>query len=85
MTDSYDEIEAHIQAVLVFISHEENSNITKLAWDYTVSESRLWACYKEWKNRSNYKEEDYCLSNDQELALISIIKCEKRDETESHH
>ena len=31
MTDSYDEIEARIQAALAFISREENSNIAKLA------------------------------------------------------
>ena len=43
MTDSYDEIEARIQAALAFISREENSNIAKLAWDYTVSVSRLQA------------------------------------------
>jgi len=31
MTDSYDEIEAHIQAALASISREENPNIMKLA------------------------------------------------------
>jgi len=85
MTDSYDEIEARIQAALVFISHKENSNIVKLAWDYTVPVSRLQACYKEQKNRSNCREEDCCLSDDQELALVHIIKHEKRDETELCH
>jgi len=85
MTDSYDEIEARIQAALASISREENPNITKLAQDYAVSESRLQARYKEQKNRSNCGEEDCCLSDDQELALVHIIECEKRDETELHH
>ena len=85
MTDSYDEIEARIQAALAFISHEENPNITKLAWDYMIPESRLQACHKEQKNRSNCEEEDCCLSDDQELALVHIIEHEKRDETELHH
>ena len=57
MTDSYDEIEARIQAALASISREENPNIVKLARDYAVSESRLQACYKEQKNRSNCEEE----------------------------
>ena len=85
MTDSYDEIEARIQTALVSISREENPNIAKLAQDYAVPESRLRAHYKEWKNRSNCGEEDCCLSDDQELALIHIIEHEKRDETELHH
>ena len=72
-------------AALAFISREENPNIVKLAWDYAIPVSRLWACYKEQKNRSNCEEEDCCLSDDQELALISIIECEKRDETELCH
>ena len=85
MTDSYDEIEARIQAALVSISHEENSNIAKLARDYAVPESRLRARYKGRKNRSNCGEEDHCLSDDQESALVQIIEHEKRDETELHH
>ena len=46
MTDSYDEIEARIQAALASISREEKPNITKLAQDYAVPESRLRARYK---------------------------------------
>jgi len=46
MTDSYNEIEAHIQAALAFISNEENPNIVKLSQDYVVPESRLRARYK---------------------------------------
>ena len=85
MTDSYDEIEARIQAALAFISREENPNITKLAQDYAVSESRLQARHKERKNRLNCEEADCNLIDNQELALCHIIECEKRDETELHH
>ena len=43
MTDSYDEIEACIQAALAFISREEDFNIMKLALDYMVPVSKLQA------------------------------------------
>ena len=38
MPDSYEEIEARIQAALSFISSGQKLNIAKLAQDYTVPE-----------------------------------------------
>ena len=43
MPDSYDEIEARIQAAIASIPPDQKPNIVKLARDFTVSESRLRA------------------------------------------
>jgi Tc5 transposase DNA-binding domain len=85
MTDSYDEIEARIQAALASISPEEKPNIAKLSRDYAVPESRLHARYKGRKNRSNCGGAGRSLSDDQEQALCHIIECEEADGTYLHH
>lgn len=41
MSDSYNDIEAHIQVASA--STDENPNIAKLAVDFVVPESRLYA------------------------------------------
>ena len=74
MTDSYDEIEARIQAALAFISREENPNIMKLAWDYAVSVSRLWAHYKEQKNRSNCEWKHHIVSFTLSLYATHLLQ-----------
>ena len=66
MSDSYDKIEACIQAALASISREEKPNITKLARDYAVPTSRLWARFKEWNDRLNCERDDHILIDTQE-------------------
>ena len=61
MPDSYEQIEARIQAALASISPEEKPNIAKLSQDYAVSVSRLRACYNGRKNRLNYEGADRIL------------------------
>src|SRR5438034_11797017 len=53
MADSYDEIEARIQAALASILPDQKPNIAKLARDYAVPVSRLRARHKGQKDRSN--------------------------------
>ena len=74
MPDSYEEIEARIQAALSSILPDQKPNITKLAQDYAVPEQRLRARYKRQKNRSNCEEAGRSLTDDQELTLCHIIK-----------
>ena len=47
MPDSYDEIEARIQAAISSIPSGQKSNIVKLARDYVVPEQQLHARYKK--------------------------------------
>ena len=85
MADSYDEIEARIQAALAFILPDQKPNIAKLARDYAVPASQLWARHNGQRNRSNYEEADHNLSDDQEQALIHIIEHEQADEIYLHY
>ena len=85
MLNSYDEIEARIQAALASISRKEKSNIAKLAWDYTVPISRLRARFKRQNNRLNCGRDGHIFTDAQEQALILIIKYEEVDETYLHH
>jgi hypothetical protein len=81
MADSYDEIEARIQAALASIPPDQKPNIAKLARDYTVPASRLRARHNGRRNRSNCGGAGRSLSDDQEQALIHIIEREQADET----
>ena len=85
MSDSYEQIETRIQAAIAFILPGTKPNIMKKAQDFAVSETRLRACYKELKNRSNCGEADHVLTDAQEQALILIIKHEEADGTYLRH
>ena len=85
MSDSYTDVETHVQAALASILSDTTSNIVALAWEYTIPASWLQARYKERKDRSNCGENDHTLSDDQELTLCQIIKCEEADETSLQH
>ncbi len=77
MPDSYDQIEARIQAAIASILPNKTPNIAKLARDFTVPESRLRARYKGRKDRSNCGGAGRSLTDDQELALCHIIDREE--------
>ena len=79
MADSYDEIEARIQAALASVLPDQKPNIAKLARDYMIPASQLRACHNEQKNRLNCKEANYSLSDNQKQALIYIIKYKQAD------
>ena len=85
MPDSYEEIEARIQAALSSIPSGQKPNIAKLARDYAVPEQQLRARYKRRKDRSNCGGAGCSLTDDQELALCHIIKQEEAAETHLHH
>ena len=58
MPDSYDEIEARIQAAIASIPSDRKSNIARLARDFAVPESRLRARYNNRMTRFNYEEKN---------------------------
>ena len=79
--DSYDEIEARIQAAIASILSDKKPNIAKLARDFAVPESRLRARYKGRNDRSYCGGSSRMLTADQEIALCNIIKREEIDGT----
>ena len=79
MPDSYDEIEARIQAAIASILSDKKPYIAKLARDFAVPESRLRARYKGRNDRSYSKESSRMLIVDQEITLCNIIKREEID------
>jgi hypothetical protein len=81
MSDSYNDVEAHIQAVLASILSETkliSGNCTRL---HGFLINNFEHGYNEQKNRSNCKESDHILSDDQELTLCQILDHEEADET----
>ena len=85
MSDSYADVEAHIQAASAPILSDTTPNIVALARGYAVPEQRLQAHHEEQKNRSNCEENDCTLSDDQELTLCQIIEHKEDDETSLQH
>ena len=85
MPDSYDEIEARIQAAIASIPPDRKPNIAKLARDFAVPESRLRARYNGRMTRSNCGGKNQVLTKDQEMALGNIIQHEEIDETYMRH
>ena len=81
MPDSYDEIEARIQAAIASILPDKKPNIAKLARDFAVPESRLRARYNGRNDRSHCGGAGRMLTVDQEMALCNIIKHEEIDGT----
>ena len=85
MYNSYDQIEACIQAAIASIPPDTKPNIAKTARDFAVPVSRLRARYNRRKNRSYCGGGGRSLSNDQELALCHIIKREEAHGTYLRH
>ena len=81
MPDSYDEIEARIQAAIASIPSDRTSNIARLARDFAVPESRLRARYNSRMIRFNCGEKNQVLIINQEMALDNITKHEEVDKT----
>ena len=81
MSDSYEQIEARIQAVIASILPDKKPNIAKLARDFAVPASRLRARYNEQNDKSYYKGAGRMLTINQEMTLYNIIKREEIDGT----
>ena len=85
MTESYEQIEARIQAVIASILPDKKPNIAKLARDFAVPETRLRARFKGQKDRSNCEGAGHTFTDNQEQALVLIIKREEVDGTYLYH